>query len=520
MGIEGLRAFVGRHGLTQVGARRFEGVITRGRVPVTTATSLELRSGQLEAKVRVSPPTPQAGLMGCARAHWLGPTQLPAPTPTGDTALDDAVVLVVPDVTLLGLFDGATRAELGLALASGEVVLEDGVFLATFVPELNTDEALDQACERLVALAHILSVPKKDWLERTLTLATRDLDPRVRAQLVSHLEARPELHAELELHRMKSDKASPGDADLHTLLAVLASPSLEPPSRAAALPSLLSHLSMTEVVECARSERGLWSALSHYGGGEGFDTLMLELEKRLTPDIMKAEPDAVLELLEHLWPFAKRSRLQTALPFTNLLRKLGHPGALDMVALLLDTKDQQRFFPALDALTTLTDDPEVIASRLGERGRSRLGSWIRPYLATRKKAATDLPLLTLALAELSEVHEHLEDTLGVLDLLAERMGAEAEPDLLSYLDHADDTLVYRAIDLLGQVGGREAQAALEPLTAGLFRPSELKRIARTSLARLHERLGPLTTGGLSLTASEDGGLALTTDTQHLDDRDA
>ncbi len=488
---------------------------------MTTSVSLELRHGELEAKVRVSPPTPPAGLLGCARAHWLGPTRTCAPTPTGDTKLDETVVLVVPDVTLLGLLDRATRAELVLALASGEAVLEDGVLHATLSPDLHTDEAIDQACERLVALAHTLSVPKKDWLQRTLTLTTHDLDPRVRAQLVAHIEARPELHAELELHRMKAgDAAAPGAADLHTLLAVLASPSLEPPSRAAALPILLSHLSVTEVVECARDERGLWSALSHYGGGEGFDTLMLELDKRITPGMMKAEPDAVLALLEHLWPFAKRSRLQTALPFTNLLQRLGHPGALDMVALLLDTKDEQRFFAALDALTALTDDPEVIASRLGDRGRSRLGSWIRPYLATRKKSATDLALLTLALADLSQVPEHLEDTLGVLDLLAERMGAKAETDLLSYLEHADDNLVYRAIDLLGEVGGREAQVALEPLTAGLFRPSELKRHARTSLARLQERLGPLTTGGLSLTASEDGGLALTSATTPLDDQDS
>jgi len=519
MGIEGLRAFVGRHGLTQVGARRFTGVITRGRVAVTASVALELRLGRLEAKVCVSPPTPPTGIMGCARAHWLGRAPSNAATPTGDTALDDAVVLVVPDVTLHGLLDRATRAELGLALASGEVVLEDGVFLATFSLERHNDEALDKACERLVALAHTLSVPKQAWLERTLTLAIRDLDPQVRAQIVAHLEARPELHAELELHRMKSKRAGPGDADLHTLLAVLASPSLEAPSRAAALPSLLSHLKVAEVVECVRADRGLWSALSHYGGGEGFDTLMLELDKRITPDMMKAEPDAVLELLEHLWPFAKRSRLQTALPFTNLLRKLGHPGALDMVALLLDTKDEQRFFAALDALTALTDDPEVIASRLGDRGRSRLISWIRPYLAARQKYATDLTLLSLALAELSEVPEHLEDTLGVLDLLAERSGGEAEPELLSYLDHADDSLVYRAIDLLGEVGGRQAQAALEPLTGGLFRPSELKRHAKTSLARLHERLGPLTSGGLALTASEDGGLTLA-DSSHLDRQDS
>lgn len=521
MGIEGLLVFVRHYGLTQTGARRYEGEAQRGRQAVSVSVSLELHLGQVEATVRVAPVDPSTGLMACARAHWLGALS-PQLTPTGDVALDEAVALVVPDVTVLGLLDADTRTELRLALASGEVVLEDGVFVATFSPDLHSSGSLESACERLVTLAHTFSLPRKRWLEHTLRLATRDLDPRVRNELHRHLEADPKLHAELELHRMKSREAAVGDhdSDLDTLLARLSNPTLEAPSRAAALPALLSHLSVAKVLGCAQAERGLWPMLANYGSGEGFDMLLRELDNGLTKDLMAREPDPTLELLEFLWPSAKRSRPGTAMPFAAMLQRLGHPGGLDMVSLLLDTKDQTRFFAALDALTALTDDPDILENRLGERGSSRLASWLPAYLAPRPPHPTDLSLFGIALAELSEHAEHLDEALGLLDLLAQRMGPDAEPDLLAYLDHPNDTLVHRAIELLGEVGQREAQIALEPLTSGLFRPSELKRLARSSLTRLHERLGPLSEGGLALADSQEGGLSLSGAPRPLDDRDS
>lgn len=518
MGMEGLRAFVRRNGLVAAGARRFAGLVMRDQLTVEVALTLHHRLGQPEAELSVRPANPVIGLMVCARSTWLGSDARDPLTATGDAAFDSELALLVPDPTVLGLFEAPARALMREALSTGTAVLEDGAFSATLAPDLFDDEALEAICNRLLDLAFTLSAPPRTWLERTLTLASRDLDPRVRKQLVAHLEQVPRLRAELELHRMNTGTGGPEAADVETLLAVLSSTTLEPPSRAAALPKLLADLSVADVVAASRNVSELWGPLSRYGEGEAFDTLMLELERTLTPDRMAEEPDAVLELLEHLWPFAKRSRHHTAMAFSRLIRNLGHRGALDMVSLLLETKDQTRFFAALDALIALTlphpDVHEELAHRLGEKGLSRLHSWLSDYLAKRPRSPADLTLITVALDHLPMLEDHTAEALSLLELLEEYVGPPAEPRLIELLGNERDILVNRAIVLLGELGGRESQLALEPLTSGFFRPSETKRLARASLARLHERLGALETGGLSLSDDSlggDGGLSLSDD---------
>lgn len=518
MGMEGLRAFVRRHDLVAAGPRRFEGVISRDQLAVEVSLSLHVRVDQLEVELRVSPANPVTGLMACARDHWLGSSPKNPLTATGDEAFDTALALIAPDPTVLGLLDAPTRGALREALASGMTVLEDGVFVATMAPDLLEDRAMEAACERLVSLAETLSAPAKTWLERMLTLSSRDLDPRVRKRLVAHLEADPKLRAELELYRMKSGPTDPDAQDLDTLLAVLSNPTLEPPTRAATLPRLLAHLTVAELVACAKNQRDLWGALTHYGSGEAFDTLLLELERCLTPARMAEEPDAALALLEHLWPFAKRSRHHTAMAFSRLIRNLGHRGALDMVSLLLETKDKTRFFGALDALLAVTATSsnlhEELAHSLGANGLARLNPWLADYLAKRPRGPDDLTLITVALDHLPLLEDHTEEALGLLDLLEKYVGPAAESRLIEMLGSDRDALVHRAIVILGELGGRASQLALEPLTSGLFRASEIKRLARASLARLHERLGPLQSGGLSLSADSregDGGLSLSDD---------
>lgn len=510
-GLEGLRSYVSRNRLAQLGARRFEGSVERDGVVVMVSIALELHHGQLEAVLRVSPRTPPNGLFACARAHWLGSPETHETTPTGDAALDAELALVLPEPTLLGLFDEDTRAALRLALASGETTLEDGVFVGRLAVHRHGASVLDDLCVRLVSLATALSAPPKTWLERTLSLAFRDLDPDVRRQTLAHLESSPALHSELELYRMKLGPTNVEGATVESLLTVLSSPTLEPPSRAAALPRLISHLSIAEVLERAGAERDLWGPLSHYGGGEGFDTLMLELERALTPVRMHDEAEATFGLLELLWPYAQRSRHKTAIAFSRIIRNLGHPGALDMVSLLLETGDQTRFFAALDALLALTDEPDQLARRLGDNGISRVHSWLSEYFARRPRRPSDLILIKVALDHLSPVADESAEVLVLLELLATRIGAESEPILIEMLNHEHELVVYRAIMLLGEVGGRESQLALEPLTSGLFRPSQVKRLARASLARLHERLGPLQTGGLSLSDDLRGGGGLSLD---------
>ena len=511
MSIEGLRAFVRRHGLVAAGARRYTGALIRDRLTVEVSLTLHQRLGELEAELRVSPANPVTGLTACARSHWLGSDTRDPLTPTGDAAFDAELALRVPSPIVLGLFDAPTRAALREALSSGEAVLEDGVFLASFGPDLHDDKALEAACQRLVELAHTLGAPQRTWLDKTLVLATRDLDPRIRNQFVAHLESDPKLRAELELYRMKQGTSGSEEADIETLLSVLSSPTLEPPSRAAALPRMFAHLAVADVLAAAKNVTELWGRLSHYGQGEAFDTLMLELERSLTPALMAEEPDAALALLEHLWPFAKRSRHHTAMSFSRLIRNLGHRGALDMVSLLLETKDQTRFFAALDALVAITDDPEELAHRLGEHGLSRLNTWLADYLAKRPRGPADLTLITVALDHLPMLEDHTAEAFALLDLLERYVGAPAEPRLIELLASDRDAIVHRAITMLGELGGRESQLALEPLTSGIFRPSEIKRLARASLARLHERLGPLESGGLSLSDQNDGGLSLSDD---------
>lgn len=89
----------------------------------------------------------------------------------------------------------------------------------------------------------------------------------------------------------------------------------------------------------------------------------------------------------------------------------------------------------------------------------------------------------------SKVSEALE-RLGAEDALCALLGSEVLPVQLA------------AVAALGRVGSVRAVEPLRPLTQGLTRDGELKRLAREAVQRVQARLGEVSPGGLSLV---DGG---------------
>lgn len=505
---DGLGAFVRRHRLAPVGARRWQGAIARpGRGgPLTVSVTLRMTSGRLEVEVRVSSSSSDEGLAVCLRDHWLGEDgDLIA---TGDAELDRALAIRVGSRAVLGLFGAETRAALRRVLGSGEVVIDDGELIATYGADGDSlhDADLDGRCEGLVALADALSAPPSTWPGRAVELAHNDVDPGFRAQLAQHLRVDPEHRAALELYNLRRR-----DDDEHSrerLIATTADRSLEAPTRVSAFLKLLGHMGLPEVVAHARHLKDLWPALGRFGGGEGYDTFLAELATQLPRERLTADREHALELLELLWPHVPRHRAASARTFSGLVRDLGHPGALDMVGLLLDTDDAASFLAALEALTVLTSDPDELATRLGAGGLERLSEEVAGYLNERPVRASDVALLGLALDQTAADPERRAETMALLELLAERGGGDAEELILGALGHHDDVVVHKAIALLGAVGGRRSQVALAPLTGGLFRASETKELARASLAAIAERMGAPPSGGLSLSDDKTGGLSL------------
>lgn len=511
--IDGIRAFIELHRLKPVGARRWQGPLTGGSpsAPPQVGVELQMRSGRPELTLTFRPPTPAPGLSACARGHWLGNRR--HLVKTGDPPLDEQVAIRCEDLTALGVLSYPVRVALRLALASGEAVIDDGVLTATVPLEPRHYAPEATPLTHLVTVARALATPQEAWLDGLLALAFTDLDPRVRACVIGHMERHPTLRATLErereLHRTEGTKYL-----VERLLERSANTRLGAPDRARAFVELVGPLPLSELLPHLQSARELWSELAELANGEAFDTFMAELERQLDLDTLTADPDASLALLELLWGHAPKARPLAALVTSRLSSRLAHPPSVHLVGRLLDTNDEARFGAALDALVALTCDPFELAQHLGTKGLWRLWAWLPGFLSGRPPHPSDIPLLALALAHLPSESERAPAALALLDLVVDRGGHDAEPVLLQTIETAiqqDELVALRAIELLGEVGGAESQVRLARLTGGLFRSSELKRRARASLDRLEARLGALRTGGLALTSTDEGALAVAED---------
>ena len=86
---------------------------------------------------------------------------------------------------------------------------------------------------------------------------------------------------------------------------------------------------------------------------------------------------------------------------------------------------------------------------------------------------------------------HRFDDVSLARSVAEAMAAtrdpKAQPTLLNMLNREDDGLRTAVIEALGHVGTRDATAAIQPFTKGLFLDRELKRAAREALDRIEAR---------------------------------